>query len=240
MVDLDQFYSSAAGRKVWGYLKNGRLRPYPTRSEIEDGALAGQKLEFLWIDDPVDVFFTQVQGSGRVELDTGQTISVGFAGKNGRKYTAIGRVLVERGEMTKEQASMQSIRAWMVDHPDQAGDLMRENDGFVFFAEQKGHGAVGSQGVVLTPERSVAVDRAWIPMSMLMWFDIEVPVAGKVGEVEPLRRMMIAQDTGGAIKGAVRADVFWGGSKRAADIAGRMNSSGSYYLLLPNAIAERQ
>jgi membrane-bound lytic murein transglycosylase A len=215
-----------------------KLEPYDTRADIVGGSLKGKKLELVWLDDPVDAFFVQVQGSGRVRLDTGKEIRVGYAATNGHRYTAIGRVLIAEGHLTRETVSMQSIRAYLEAHPERADEVMNQNLSYVFFELVEGDGPIGSQGVVLTAERSMAIDRNFIPQSAPLWLDTVAPVAGADGE-RPLRRLVVAQDTGGAILGPVRGDVYWGGDDAAADVAGRMKSVGRYFLLLPSAAAAR-
>lgn len=220
-----------------GRVLDGRLRPYETRAEIEAGALAGLGLELLWLADPIEAFFLQVQGSGRVRLPDGRVIRVGYAASNGHPFTAIGRLLVERGELTREAATMQTVRQWLRDHPAEAPGVMEANARYIFFRELPGDGPFGSLGVVLTPGRSLAVDASLIPLGAPLWLDTTysegTPEAG-----QPLRRLMVAQDTGGAIKGAVRGDVYWGSGEAALQYAGPMKQRGRYYLLLPKAVAE--
>ncbi|HKE17098.1 MAG TPA: murein transglycosylase A [Kofleriaceae bacterium] len=238
MVDLSKFLDDARGRRLWGRVVGRQLQPFDTRADIVGGSLAGKKLELFWLDDPIDAFFVQVQGSGRVELENGHEIRVGYAATNGHRYTAIGRVLIEEGHLTRESVSMQSIRAYLESHPRRADEVMNRNESYVFFDTVEGAGPIGSQGVVLTAERSVAIDRNFIPQSAPLWLDTVAPIAGAAGE-QPLRRLVIAQDTGGAILGPVRADVYWGGDDAAADVAGRMKSRGRYFLFLPVAAAAR-
>ena len=201
--------------------------PFHDRAAIDAGALDGDNLAVVWVDDPVDAFFLHIQGSGRIALADGSELRVGYAAQNGHAYTAVGLILIDDGEVTREAMSMQAIRTWLAANPDRARDLMNRNRSYVFFAVLDGDGPLGSEGVALTPGRSLAVDRRFLPMSVPLWLDSTLP-----GE-QPLRRLMIAQDTGGAIRGPVRGDVFWGYGEDAADIAGRMKSRGRYYLLLP-------
>lgn len=205
-----------------------------TRAEIEDGALAGQGLELLWVDDPGDAFFLEIQGSGRVRLREGGIIRVGYDGQNGKPYVAVGRLLIERGEIPREQLTMASIRGWMKQHPKEGAALRRENASFVFFREIAGAGPLGAERVVLTAGRSLAVDRVFIPLGLPIWLEARQRYAPDV-----IRRLVIAQDAGGAIKGPVRGDLFWGHGAAAAAGAGAMNASGRYYLLLPREIAAR-
>ncbi|HTE53259.1 MAG TPA: murein transglycosylase A [Kofleriaceae bacterium] len=237
-VELSKFLDDARGRRLAGRVVGRKLEPYDTRADIVGGSLAGKKLELIWLDDAVDAFFVQVQGSGHVRLDTGEGIRIGYAATNGHRYTAIGRVLIAEGHLSRETVSMQSIRAYLEAHPERADQVMNQNASYVFFEIIEGDGPLGSQGVVLTDGRSIAIDRNFIPQSAPVWLDTVAPVAGVDGE-QPLRRLVIAQDTGGAILGPVRADVYWGGDEAAADVAGRMKSTGRYFVLLPLATAAR-
>lgn len=234
-VNLGQFSTDLKGRHLVGHVENGKLKPYPERGAIEAGHLDGKGLELLWIDDAVDVFLLQVQGSGRVVLENGDVVRVGFAGHNGHGYKSIGRHLIDAGELKPHEASWDGIKGWITDNPDKAAELFAVNPRFIFFRELKGDGPIGSQGVALTPERSLAVDRKYIPMGTPIWLDTVWPSEHD----RALRRLMVAQDTGGAIKGAVRGDFFWGYGDKALEKAGRMKSPGRYFLLLPNPLAER-
>jgi membrane-bound lytic murein transglycosylase A len=205
-----------------------------TRAEIEAGALAGQGLELCWVDDPVDAFFLEIQGSGVVRLREGGTMRVGYAGQNGKPYIPVGRLLVDRGIMPREQVTMKSIRAWMEAHPKEGAALRRDNPSYVFFRELTGPGPLGAEHVVLTAERSLAVDRRFIPLGLPIWLEAQERYTPGV-----VRRLVVAQDTGGAIRGPVRGDLFWGHGKKAADGAGAMNARGRYFLLLPKAVAAR-
>ena len=207
----------------------------PTRAEIEEGALAGRGLELLWVDDPIDAFFLQIQGSGRVRLAGGRSIGIGYDGQNGRPYVPVGRLLIERGLIPREQLTMTAIRAWMRELPAASAALRRENPSYVFFREIRGDGPLGSEGAVLTPQRSLAVDRSFIALGVPIWLEAEERFA----QAEALRRLVVAQDTGGAIKGPVRGDLFWGTGGVAGSRAGMMNAIGRYYLLLPRAVAAR-
>ncbi len=237
-ANLADFRSELEAETPIGRVVDGRLQPYYSRADIDGGALTGQGLELLWLADPVDAFFLQVQGSGRVHLAEGGSVRVGYAANNGHPYTAIGRILVKRGEMTKEAATMQTVRQWLRGHPGQAPALMRMNARYIFFREVAGDGPIGSLGVVLTPGRSLAIDASLLPLGAPLWLDTTYP-AGTPEAGQPLRRLMVAQDTGGAIKGAVRGDIYWGSGETALRYAGPMKQQGRYYLLLPKAVAER-
>jgi membrane-bound lytic murein transglycosylase A len=209
--------------------------PRPTRAEIEEGALTGRGLELLWVDDPIDAFFLQVQGSGRVRLSGDSSIRVGYDGQNGHPYVAVGRLLIERGVIPRDKLTMPTIRAWMKQYPEAGAALRRENPSYVFFREISGDGPIGAEGVVLTAERSIAVDRTFIALGVPIWLEADERFAS----AERVRRLLVAQDTGGAIKGPVRGDVFWGTGNEAASRAGVMNARGQYYLLLPRKVASR-
>ena len=223
--------SSRAGASSAGS-RGGRLEPYYPRRAIDGGALAGRGDELLWLDDALDAFVLSVQGSGRVRLPDGSWVRVGFAGHNGHKYNSVGRALIERGELNPGQATWGGIRAWLMANPERAAEIFAVNARYIFFRELEGDGPVGAIGVTLTPGRSLAVDPAFVPLGAPLWLDAEHPLpdAGR------LQRLMLAQDTGGAIKGPVRGDVFWGTGEAALRIAGRMKSRGTYYLLLPKSV----
>jgi len=251
-VDLGDFRDDLAGRRIAGRIVGDRLEPYHDREEIAGGALSGRGLELVWVDDPVDAFFLQIQGSGRVVLDDGTVLRVGYAGQNGQPYTAIGRELVARGELALEDVSLRTIRLWLETHPQQAAEVMARNASYVFFRRLRGlaadRGPLGSLGVPLTAGRSLAVDRSFLPLGAPLWLDGSMPSIPR-SEIEnqppggarasgalPLRRLVIAQDTGGAIRGPIRGDVFWGSGARAEAVAGHMRHPGRLWLLLPAAV----
>ena len=237
-VDLGRFRRDLAGRRIAGEVRDGRLAPFATRRDIEVGALAGRGLELYWAADPVAVFDLHIQGSGRLRLGDGSLVRVGYDGPNGHPYTSVGRLLVARGVMTLEQVSAPAIWRWMRENPAAARDLMQENASYVFFRELPGAGVFGAQGVALTPGRSLAVDRTKIALGAPVWLETTQPdPADPAGARLPFRRLMVAQDTGGAIRGAVRGDVFWGAGHDAALIAGHMREEGRYFVLLPAALA---
>ena len=237
-VGLGRFRKNWVGEEISGRLKEGRVVPYATRASIDGGALEGMGLELLWVDSAIDAFFLHIQGSGRVVLDTGELVRVGFAGRNGQPYFAIGQDLVKRGIVSKDNISLQTIRSWLEKNPSQAIDLMQKNKSYVFFREVKplngtvlnNSGPVGASGVFLTPGRSLAVDRRHFSMGIPMWIDTTHPVTK-----QPLRRLMVAQDTGGAIVGPIRGDFFWGAGSQAREAAGRMKQTGQLYILLPRS-----
>jgi len=209
-------------------------KPYYTRAEIEQGALKGKGLEIVWVQDPVGLYEVQVQGSGRIHLAEGGTLSLGFDGSNNRPYTSLAAVLAEMGVMKREDATWPAIRDWLKRNPQQARDVMRKNERYIFFKDTRSSAATGAEGVALTAQRSLAIDTTFTPFGTPIWIDTSRPLAGKPGASEIYRRLMIAQDSGSAIKGAARGDMFFGGGTRAADWAGRMVSGGRTIVLVPN------
>ncbi|MGE3876184.1 MAG: murein transglycosylase A [Parvibaculaceae bacterium] len=243
-ADLVGFDAKTAKRLglAYGRTVDGKAQAYYTRREIEEGALRGRGLELVWLKDWADAFFLQVQGSGRVRLPGGKVMRLSYAAKTGLPYTAIGGVLVERGVLTRDTASMQTIRAWMRDNPQSARELMWENKSFVFFSENTVAdprlGPPGAQKVPLTPLHSLAIDRSLWMFGTPVWLDTQAP-KGESGELVPFRALLVAQDTGTAIKGHARGDVFWGAGEEAALTAGQMKSPGRMIVLLPRALAKR-
>lgn len=237
-IDLGEFRDDLKGTKLVGRVSGDRVKPYFNRAEIEDGALADRDLELVWVDDAVDAFFLQIQGSGRVVLPDESVLRVGYAATNGHPYFAIGRELIARNILTRETVSLQSIRKWLHDHPDEADAVMNTNASYVFFQPLKvdpndpDAGPLGSQGVPLEPGRSLAVDRRFHAMGVPVWLETRDPMNAD----RKFRRLMVAQDTGGAIRGPVRGDIFFGPGEEAALYAGHMNRLGRKYILLPNSI----
>jgi membrane-bound lytic murein transglycosylase A len=240
-IDLSAFRPEWKGIRIGGRFVDGSFLPFPDRAAIDGGALAGRGLELVWVDDAVDAFFLHIQGSGRVALAEGGTLRVGYAAQNGHPYVAIGKVLVERGELTRSAVSMQAIRRWLATNPARAGEVLAANPSYVFFrslGEAQGtlgpeDGPLGSQGVPLVAGRSLAVDRAFVPLGVPLWLDGLAPGPVEGAADTTLRRLLVAQDTGGAIRGPLRGDVFFGFGDEAADLAGRMKHPGRLWLLLP-------
>ena len=236
-VNLGEFAHDLKGRSVAGRVQNGRLVPYYDRAQIDSGVLARRRLELVWLDDPVDVFMLQIQGSGRVDLPDGKVMRVTYSGQNGRPYVPIGRVLADRGEIPLDEVSLASIRAWLEGHKGQETEVMEQNPSYVFFREvttlRPDQGPPGALGVPLAPGRSLAVDRAFIPLGAPVFIATTDPLTGA-----PLQRLMLAQDLGGAIKGPARADIFFGWGQQAQERAGRMRAHGQEYLLLPRPVAK--
>jgi membrane-bound lytic murein transglycosylase A len=230
-VDLGEFRDGWRGERIAGRVIDGRLKPYFTRADIDRGALAGRDLELIWVDDAIDAFFLSIQGSGRIDLGQGASTRLAFAGQNGQRYVAIGRTLVERGALPKDGVSMQSIRAWLKANPNDAPAVMATNPSYVFFRALAGDGPIGAEGAVLTAGRSIAVDPAFLPLGAPIYVDLGEPDGGG-----RLSRLLVAQDTGGAIRGPVRGDFFWGTGADAGERAGRMQAHGRFYLLLPRSL----
>lgn len=233
-VDLASVYPELKNMRLRGKLVGKKLVPYPDRAEIEKGALSGKEL--LWVDDPVESFFLQVQGSGRVQLtDTQETVRVAYADQNGHPYKSIGKHLVEKGELTVEQASAQGIKAWIAGHPTRMQELFNANPSYVFFKEERlpdpKVGPKGALGVPLTPQRSVAIDPTQLPLGAPIFL-----ATTQANSDIPMQRLVMAQDTGGAIRGAIRVDYFFGFGTEAAENAGRMKQRGSVWVLLPKPV----
>lgn len=238
-VDLGSFKPALEGQDVVGRVRNGKLVPYDKRSSIYAGALAGRGLELACAADMQDVFFLEIQGSGRLLLEDGRVVQVGFDGKNGHPYVAIGGILVRQGHMKKEDVTLQSIRAWLAAHPKEAQAILEANPSYVFFRRLSGKYPPGALGVELTPGRSIAIDRSVMPLGAPVWLETVLPPLGTAVDGQRFQRLMVAQDTGGAIKGAVRADIFWGAGGEAEALAGAMKQRGRYFVLLPRDAALR-
>lgn len=207
-------------------------KPYLSRKEIDQGALKGRGLELAWVDDPVDLFFLQVQGSGRIALDQGGVIRVGYAGNNGREYVSLGKVMQEKGLMEPGKISSPSIKAWLRANPGQAPEIMRENPRYVFFRERNDTGGpIGSLGVPLEPERSAAVDGALVPDGSPVYVVTRLPDT-EIGKRAPYARLLMAQDSGGGVKDG-HIDIFFGHGRRAEELAGYMSTRGAAYVLVP-------
>ncbi|AWK89009.1 murein transglycosylase A [Azospirillum thermophilum] len=205
----------------------------PSRARITDGALAGRGLEILWVDDPIDAFFLEIQGSGRVRMTDGSVVGLSYAGQNGHSYYPIGRYIIDRGDATPDQMSLQLIRRWLKDHPDEARRVMNLNPSYVFFKLRNEGGPRGARNMELTPGRSLAVDAEHVPLGVPLWLEVRnAPVPA--GEI---KRLVVAQDTGGAIKGPVRGDLFWGHGNEAEEGAGVMKARGRYTMLAPRAVS---
>ncbi len=234
-IDLAGLYPELKGMRLRGKLVGKKVVPYGSRADIE-GVDANQ---MLWVDDAVEAFFLQVQGSGRVQLDDGrETVRVAYAEQNGHPYKSIGRWLVDKGELTLAQASAQGIKAWIAANPTRQQELFNANPSYVFFKEERlpdpSIGPKGAQGVPLTPGRSVAIDATFLPLGAPIYLSTT-----EANSEVPLQRLVMGQDTGGAIRGAIRADFFYGFGNQAAESAGRMKQRGTVWVLLPKAAQGR-
>ncbi len=230
LVEVDAAAAAAAGTPRRGRLENGVIVPYYERAEIEDGALAGRGLEIAWVADAIDFFFLQIQGSGRLLQPDGSVMRIGYAGQNGREYVGIGKLMKDRGLLGPGQTSMQGIVAWLREHPEEGRAIMRENKSYIFFQELTGAGPLGSLGLPVTPRASVATDPKFVPLGAPVLLSVDRPEVNGI---------WVAQDTGGAIKGANRFDTFWGAGPEAAATAGGMQARGKAYILLPKGTVAR-
>lgn len=221
----------ADGTTESGRIIGGTFTPYPSRAEIEAGAIAAQTTPLAWVEDPVDAHILHIQGSGRIRLEDGSVLRLGVAATNGHKFVGISKILRDRGLI--EDTSMPGVRAWLKANPARAKALMAENPRYVFYTPISGDGPVGSEGVALTAGRSIAVDPRYVALGLPLFLDTVEPSG------QPLRRLVMAQDTGAAIKGPIRGDFFWGTGEEAFDKAGRMKSPGRYWILLPQRRSPR-
>jgi membrane-bound lytic murein transglycosylase A len=229
-IDLSEVYPQLKDLRLRGRLQGNRVVPYYNRGEIDSGKAALQGRELFWVDNAVDLFFLQIQGSGRIELPDGSLVKVGYAEQNGHPYNSIGKKLVEMGAFKIEESSMQNIKLWAAQHPEKLTSLLEQNSSYVFFRELPNGlpAPLGALGVPLTNEYSLAVDSRTIPLGAPVFLATTYP-----NTAEPLNRLMLAQDTGGAIRGAVRGDFFWGFGEQAGAQAGRMKQSGQMWVLFP-------
>jgi len=233
IVDLVSLYPELKGRPARGRLEGGRVVPFYSRAEVgnDKNPLAGYEL--FWVDDPVEAYILHVQGSGRVRLPDGSEVAVGYADQNGHPYRSLGGTLIQMGALTREEVTLTRIRDWLAANPEEISALLNSNPSYIFFTPRDAslEGPLGSLGVALTPERTVAVDTTYIPLGIPVWLDATLPNG------TPLRRLVFAQDTGGAIKGPVRADLFFGRGTEAGRLAGEMKQKGSLYVLLPKSVS---
>jgi membrane-bound lytic murein transglycosylase A len=228
VVDLESVNPDLKGMRLRGRLEGNRVVPYRSRAEIESGGF--QAPVIAWVEDPVELFFLQIQGSGQVELGGGGRLRLGYADQNGHPYRSMGRFLVDRGEMKLEQASMQGIKAWAAANPQKLREALDANPSYVFFREmpEGSAGPIGTLGVPLTGGYSIAVDPRHVPLGAPVFLATTMPLS-----TQPLERLVAAQDTGGAIRGAVRADFYWGSGAEAGTQAGRMRQRGRLWILWP-------
>lgn len=229
-VDLGLFSEALKDKRIRGKVDGTKLVPFEDRAQIDDGALAGQGLEIAWAQDYVDLFFLQIQGSGRLALPDGSVMRIGYAGQNGHDYTGIGKLMRERGLLADGKTNMQGIVEWLRANPQEGMKIMRENKSYVFFRELTGPGPLGAMGHPVIAHTSVATDRMFVPLGAPVFLDMAHDIADG---------LWVAQDTGGAIKGANRFDTFWGAGEQAAQIAGGMSSNGQALVFLPKGTVAR-
>ena len=234
-VDLSLFNKDYAGKRIIARYADNKILPYYDRSKIDSqGVLKGNTKVLAWVDDPIDVFFLQIQGSGRIYLDTGNVLSVHYHTSNGRPYRSIGKLLIDKKKITVEEMSMQKIREYLENHPDEIDEVFNYNPSYVFF-EIEPDGPLGNINVKLTPGRSIALDRHIFPKAALCFIETQKPIvdgAGKIQDWQPFTRFAMNQDTGGAIRGPGRADIFWGNGPYAEIAAGHLKHTGSLYFLV--------
>ena len=234
-IDLSPFSERYKGQIIVGRYTDQTVVPYFDRREIdEENALVGRAEALVWVKDPVDVFFLQIQGSGKIFLDTGEVINVHYHGSNGRPYRSIGKLLIEEKKIPREEMSMQKIRSYLRDHPDEMASIFNYNPSYVFFKIEP-EGPLGSLNVLLTPGRSVALDRRLFPHAALAFIRTQKPVLNIAGQIDrwvDCRRFVLNQDTGGAIQGPGRADLFWGNGPYAETAAGHLAHVGELYFLI--------
>jgi membrane-bound lytic murein transglycosylase A len=241
-ADLSLFRPELSGMRITGRVVGSKLVPLPVRAQIDSQGLDDAPV-LLYARDSVSVFFLHIQGSGRASFEDGTVLRLAYAGQNGRPYMPVGRVLIQRGEIDRAHMSMQAIRAWLEAHPAEAQRVMESDQSYVFFRElplgDSELGSPGSEGVPLTPRTSIAVDPAMHPLGVPMFVTTEAPAPNPTQPSQSFTRLCVAQDTGGAIKGGLRADIFWGHGADAESIAGRMKSAGHIYVLLPKSLISR-
>jgi membrane-bound lytic murein transglycosylase A len=234
-INLSRFSSKYKGEKIVGRYTNQTVVPYFDRKEIEsENFLIENAPQIAWVKDPIDLFFLHVQGSGKILLDSGETINVHYHDTNGRPYRSIGKLLIDEGKIPREEMSMQSIRAYLREHPEEIETVLNYNPSYVFFKIEP-EGPLGFLGVELTPERSIALDRRLFPRAGLAFIEVQKPVVGVDGRIQfwaDCRRFVLNQDTGGAIRGPGRADLFWGNGAYAETAAGHMQHPGRLYFLI--------
>ena len=229
VVDLSSINPELRHMRLRGRVEGRRLVPYFSRGEIDSKGPGFGAPVIAWTSDPVELFFLQIQGSGQIQLPDGERIRVGYADQNGHPYRSLGRHLIDRGELVLEEASMQGIKAWAAANPAKLQEALNANPSYVFFRElPPTDGPIGALGVALTPQYSLAVDRRFVPLGAPVFLATTYPLSE-----EPLQRLMAAHDTGGAIRGAVRGDFYWGTGPEAGVLAGRMRQQGRMWLLWP-------
>ena len=231
--DLSVFRSGHGfkNKRIAGTVQNGRLVPYYTRKDIEEGSIAKKGYELLWVHDPIMLYLMQVQGSGIIDTIQGTKFVLGYDGTNGHEYVSIGKIITQEDKSVKRsQVSLKLIKNWLKHHPEIAKTIMRKNKSYVFFKKMPDNQIVGSQGTGLYPMRSLAVDTAYIPLGLPIWLNIK-------NKDTPIQTLVISQDTGGAIKGPIRGDLYCGIGNSAEKLAGNLKDLGEYYILIPKSVS---
>jgi membrane-bound lytic murein transglycosylase A len=236
IVELAQLYPQLKTMRLRGRIQGRKLTPFYSRAQWAEQKVLRKSQALLWVDDPIDLFFMEIQGSGQVELDDGSRIRLGYADQNGHPFRSIGRWLIQNNELASGQASMQNIKRWAASRPQRLSTLLNVNPSLVFFRELpvEGTGPPGALGVPLTPQRSIAIDPTILPLGAPVWLDTTWP-----NESRPLQQLMLAQDTGGAIKGAIRADFYWGSGNEAGAWAGKMSQGAQQWVIMPRSFRPR-
>jgi membrane-bound lytic murein transglycosylase A len=229
VVDLSSVYPELSKYRLRGKLQGNKLVPYENRANIQEDE---NKEVICYVDDKIDLFFLHIQGSGRVQLDTGEIINVGYANQNGRTYNSVGKHMINQGLLKEYGGSMQGMKKWFEDHPEQADEILNHNESYVFFRESQ-KSATGSLGVPLVAKRNLAVDRNYIPLGLPVYINTKNPITQ-----ENIRQLMVAADTGGAIKGKIRADFYWGFGEEAEETAGKMKELGKLFVLIPKEVIQ--
>jgi membrane-bound lytic murein transglycosylase A len=232
IIDLSDIYEELKDYRLRGKIIGNKVLPYYSREEIEKGVKADLE-PICYVDDKIGLFFMQIQGSGKIKLQDGTILNVGYSDQNGRPYYAVGKKLIDEKHIKKEDISLQTIRAWLEKNPDKIDDILNLNESYIFF-EKSDKAATGSLGVELVPFRNLAVDRNYIPLGFPVFINTTNPI-----DNTPIRQLMVAADTGGAIKGEIRADFFFGNGDKAKELAGKMKQKGNLYILIPNIIEDR-
>jgi len=235
-IDMSSAYKSLSNYRLRGKIKGNKIVPYDTRKEIEKSNYEKNPNlnPICFVDNKIDLFFLQIQGSGKVQLENGKIINIGYAGQNGRPYYSIGRKLIQIGAIEKKDVSLQTIRKWLVENPSKVDEILHLNQSYVFFTK-KAKTATGSLGTELTANRNLAVDRKSIPLGFPVFIKTTNPLTSK-----PINQLMVAADTGGAIKGKIRADFFFGNGEKAQDLAGKMKQKGELFIFVPNNQIEKK
>lgn len=232
-ANLASFSKSLPHQHIRGYISKKNMLPFYSRAEINRGAINGSARVLAWVKSEIDRLILETEGSGVVEFEKGQRMALGYASDNGGKYRAIASLVIAKGYMKKDEASMKHIRSYFEKHPAQLKPLIEQNQSFVFFRKLPDDKVYGSQGIPLSPGYSMAVDRRWIPMGVPLWLSTSIPNKNATTSM-PFNRLLIAQDTGGSIRGLVRGDIYWGPGEEAARVANHIESQGSYSVLIPN------